>query len=117
MDKPDITPDGRSIISYRWTGPFGEVEGAKTTVSLPAGVYECVLTVSDGWIESSDSVLITIKEIGEDEEKEALGYTLFTGSNNSPMAINSAIASITGDVHSNNEFVFNGLVLNAESDL
>ncbi|MDQ2085629.1 dockerin type I domain-containing protein [Herbivorax sp. ANBcel31] len=62
FERPSINPDGRNIVSYKWNGPFGEIEGVNPTVILPIGTWECKLTVSDGWIESSDIVTITVQE-------------------------------------------------------
>jgi len=54
-------------LTYVWTGPFpeggGVVEGVAPTVTLPLGVSEISLVVSDGSLESEpDSVTITIAD-------------------------------------------------------
>lgn len=72
MKEPDITPDGRDIVSYKWTGPFGEAEGVNPTVVLPVGEWECTLTVNDGWLESQDTFIISVKldKDGSDENDD-----------------------------------------------
>lgn len=70
LSRPGMTPDGRSIVSYKWTGPFGEAEGISPKVIIPAGVWECTLTVSDGWLDSKDKVIIRVNELVTDESDE-----------------------------------------------
>lgn len=53
-------PDG-DPLSYTWTGPFGSVDGAAPSVSLPLGVSSVTLTVDDGRGGSdSDDVVVTV---------------------------------------------------------
>jgi hypothetical protein len=62
---PNTPYDGRNIIKYKWYGIFGEVEGISPTVTLPIGTWDITLIVSDGLINSTDKVTITVKK--EDE--------------------------------------------------
>jgi len=62
---PNTSYDGRSIIRYKWYGIFGEAEGIFPKVTLPIGTWDITLIVSDGLINSSDKVTITVKEEAE----------------------------------------------------
>lgn len=108
LERPNVLPDGRSIVRYIWAGPFGEVEGVSPTVTIPVGEWECLLTVSDGRLESQDTVKIHVKDMTE------FTYALFSGSENNPITINSSNTNIIGDIHTNNDFVFQGSKLNLE---
>lgn len=122
LKEPDFTPDGRSIVSYKWTGPFGEAEGVRPTVVIPPGLWECTITVSDGWLESQDTVTVNVKKAednGNDEDDEedddehddeysSFPYTIFSGSNDSPVLIFGANIEIGGDLHTNNNLLFLG---------
>ena len=73
-DGTAVTLDGSSSsdsdddeITYKWTGSFpeggGVVEGVAPVVTLPLGVTEITLVVSDGSLESeADSVSITVSD-------------------------------------------------------
>jgi len=50
-------PDGDDL-SYRWTGPFGTIDGPRPTVTLPLGVSTITLVVSDGQSESVPDVIV-----------------------------------------------------------
>ncbi len=55
-------PDGDSL-SWTWTGPFGTVEGASPTVTIPIGTWEIDLVVSDGQVSSEkDSVTVVVQD-------------------------------------------------------
>jgi len=62
---PNTPYDGRSIVRYKWYGIFGEVEGISPKVTLSVGTWEITLIVSDGLVNSSDKVTITVKEEAE----------------------------------------------------
>lgn len=51
--------DGDSL-TYRWLGDFGEASGETVTIDFPLGAHTITLTVSDGQLESSDEVIITV---------------------------------------------------------
>lgn len=54
--------------------------------------------------------LVTIHVFAGEEEsqKSSMDYALFSGSHNSSLTINASKASITGNVHTNADFVFQG---------
>jgi FG-GAP repeat/PKD domain len=54
-------PDG-DPLAYTWSGPFGTATGATPTVLIPAGIHTVTLTVNDGSLTGSDTVLITVKD-------------------------------------------------------
>jgi len=126
LRKPDFTPDGRSIVSYKWTGPFGEAEGVNPTVNIPAGKWECTLTVSDGWLESTDTVTIHVKKATDygnshsyerdvdddsdraDENYSHFPYAVFSGSNDVHVSIYGSNIEIDGNLHTNNNLLFHG---------
>lgn len=63
---PSTASDGRSIVSYSWTGPFetvtGTAYGEKPTVTLPLGTSTITLEVSDGILESTSTVSVTVQD-------------------------------------------------------
>lgn len=52
-------PDG-DTLTYTWSGAFGVVTGANAVVRLIPGSYPITLTVSDGQMSASDTVMIEI---------------------------------------------------------
>src|SRR5439155_267180 len=55
-------PDG-DALSYVWTGPFGRVEGARPTLTLPVGTSTIALIASDGHLESvPDSIVVEVRD-------------------------------------------------------
>lgn len=66
----DVILDGRAssdpegaTLRYLWSGPFGQIEGARPTVSLPLGVSTVTLAVDDGEaVSESDSVRIAVRD-------------------------------------------------------
>lgn len=67
LDGSESSDPDDNELTYVWTGPFpeggGVVEGVTPTVTLPLGVSEISLVVSDGSLESEpDSVTITIAD-------------------------------------------------------
>ena len=52
-------PDGNAI-TWTWTGSFGTATGAKPTISLPVGQHTLTLTVSDGKLSATDTVVIRV---------------------------------------------------------
>jgi hypothetical protein len=55
-------PDG-DPLRYLWTGPFGTVEGARPTVTLPPGSWPITLLVDDGTLVSEpDTVVVTVRD-------------------------------------------------------
>lgn len=52
-------PDHDSLI-YTWTGPFGSMTGINPQIQLPLGVHTITLTVNDGQLAASDTVLIIV---------------------------------------------------------
>ena len=54
--------DGRSVISYIWTGEFGTITGENPEVILPLGSHDICLTVSDGLLEASDTINVTVAD-------------------------------------------------------
>ncbi|WP_237266844.1 putative Ig domain-containing protein [Thermoclostridium stercorarium] len=140
LREPDLNPDGRNIVRYKWTGPFGEAEGVKPTVVMPPGIWECRLIVSDGWLKSEDTVIIHVKKITENGsssgdsgksnnnndsgdknigEKEwdigkqdkvysSFPYAVFSGSDKIPLSVYGLDIEISGDIHTNNNFLFHG---------
>ncbi|MDO8685536.1 MAG: PxKF domain-containing protein [Clostridiales bacterium] len=61
LEPSNTATNGRTIISYTWTGDFGTVTGVNPKVILPIGVHKITLTVSDGLLETSDEVIIIVK--------------------------------------------------------
>ena len=56
-------PDG-DPLTYLWTGPFGTASGVSPTVTIPGGVHEVKLTVSDGKGGiAMDTVTITVRTL------------------------------------------------------
>ena len=56
-------PDG-DPLTYLWTGPFGTAAGVSPTVTIPGGVHEVKLTVSDGkGGVAMDTVTITVRTL------------------------------------------------------
>jgi uncharacterized protein (TIGR03437 family) len=56
-------PDG-DPLTYLWTGPFGTATGVSPTVTIPGGVHEVKLTVSDGkGGMAMDTVTITVRTL------------------------------------------------------
>ena len=50
-------------LTYSWTGPFGLVQGATPSVTLPIGSHEITLVADDGRGGSdSDTVMITVED-------------------------------------------------------
>jgi len=48
-------------LTFTWSGPFGTMSGAATSVSLPAGTHVITLTVRDGrGGSSSDTLVVTV---------------------------------------------------------
>ncbi|MDH3973854.1 MAG: FG-GAP-like repeat-containing protein [Deltaproteobacteria bacterium] len=62
----DVLLDGSASwgdnLTYEWTWPGGSATGISPTVTLPAGVTEVTLTVSDGNSLDRDTVLITVED-------------------------------------------------------
>lgn len=55
-----LNPDG-GALTYIWSGPFGELEGAVQSVPLPLGVHEVTLTVqNEGGATASDTLIVTV---------------------------------------------------------
>jgi hypothetical protein len=55
-------PDG-DPLTYRWSGPFGEVEGERPLVLLPLGVSTVTLIVSDGASDSEPAAMrVTVQD-------------------------------------------------------
>ena len=54
-------PDGDSL-TYVWTGAFGAAEGINPLITLPYGIQETTLTVSDGQATATDTVAITVQD-------------------------------------------------------
>lgn len=52
--------DDAATLSYQWTGPFGTVSGINPQVALPVGPSEITLSVSDGALGDSDTVLVNV---------------------------------------------------------
>ncbi len=53
-------PDGDSL-SYRWTWSGGEADGPVATITLPLGIHEISLTVSDpGGLSSKDTAMVHV---------------------------------------------------------
>lgn len=107
IERPNIGADGRSIVSYKWTGPFGEAEGVNPIVNIPIGEWECILTVSDGRTQSQDTVMIRIKK-EENADIKTMPYALFSGSHDSPLIIRGSNIQIVGDIHTNNDIICQG---------
>jgi hypothetical protein len=55
-------PDGAEL-TYEWTWPDGTAIGISPVVMFPVGVTTVALTVSDGVFSSTDTVIITVKNI------------------------------------------------------
>lgn len=56
-------PDDDSL-TYTWTSSVGTFTGSTLALSLPAGTYRFILTVSDGnGASASDSVLVTVLDV------------------------------------------------------
>ena len=47
-------------LTWSWSGPFGTATGVKPTVQVPLGGNTITLTVSDGKLSSTDTVVITV---------------------------------------------------------
>ncbi len=63
-----VTLDGRgstgTITSYAWTGPFsGTLSGSTPSVTLPLGVSTIILTVTNAFGSSRDTVRITVADM------------------------------------------------------
>ncbi len=55
-------PDG-DPLHYAWTGPFGTIEGANPTVTMPPGIWPIALVVDDGSLASEpDTVVVTVRD-------------------------------------------------------
>lgn len=52
---PDFDP-----LTYTWTGSFSTVSGATATVTLPLGMHDIMLTVSDGKWRGAASDMTTV---------------------------------------------------------
>ena len=58
-------PDG-DALTFSWTGPFGAASGANPTVTLPVGTSIVSLTVDDGDLTDTDTVVITVAFVSLD---------------------------------------------------
>jgi|GEM_PF-4850576 len=61
-----------------------------------------------------NSDALDVPEPVYDGETNGFMYTLFSGSETAPLQINSSNTSIKGDIHSNNNFKFNGSKLSVD---
>ncbi|MFZ5987290.1 MAG: putative Ig domain-containing protein, partial [Bacillota bacterium] len=52
-------PDGDDLV-YFWEGPFGIIQEAAPTVTVPLGVNRIMLTVSDGELTNTSEVIIKV---------------------------------------------------------
>ncbi len=65
-------PDG-DTLTYRWTDEDGDriASTVKPQVELPVGVHKIKLTVSDGKLSDTDTVIIEIKDADDNREPAA----------------------------------------------
>ena len=118
---PSVPGDGKSIISYEWTGDFGTKYGEKVTVDLPIGVHTITLTVSDGILESTDTVNITVLRYGDvDGDGEVNSFDLMLVKRYilkklsgfpSPVGMIAADVNGDGDVNSTDITLLNRYIL------
>lgn len=54
-------PDG-DALTYNWIGPFGSVSGVNPSITLQLGSHTITLTVSDGNLNDSDNVTVTVED-------------------------------------------------------
>ena len=58
-------PDDDPLV-FEWTGPFpeggGQVEGERVEVTLPLGVWEITLLVSDPCVQVADTLFVTVQD-------------------------------------------------------
>jgi hypothetical protein len=54
-------PDGDDL-TYEWTWSFGTASGVMPIVTVPLGIHDITLTVSDGQASSQDTVLVTVRD-------------------------------------------------------
>ena len=52
-------PDS-DALTYTWTGAFGSATGANPSIALPLGSHTITLTVSDGKVSATDTVVIKV---------------------------------------------------------
>ncbi len=54
-------PDG-DALTFLWTGVFGASTQARFEVEMPLGTHTIVLSVSDGLLDATDSVLVCVQD-------------------------------------------------------